>query len=129
MSEPLSIDEIVLKVPASADYARVVRVGAAAVALRQGMSFTEIDELRAAVDEATVLLLGQPGSSDAAIECVFRTADHCLEVEARRTDGASVTAAAADRFKSVVDAASVTATVDPDRGWLLMHKPLSTPAP
>ncbi len=127
MSEALAIDEIVLRVPASADYARVVRVGAAAVALRQGMSFTEIDELRAAMDEATELLLAQPTADGAAIECVFRANGGCLEVEARRTDEASVAATDAARFKKVVDASNVTATVESDRGWLLMRKPVGRP--
>ena len=121
------MDEIVLKVPASAVYARVVRVGAAAVALRQGMSFTEIDELRAAIDEAIELLLEQPADDDAAIECVFRAHRGCLEVEARRTDEASVAATAAARFKKAVDASNITATVESDRGWLLMRKPVGRP--
>ena len=128
MSEALAIDEIVLRVPASVDYARVVRVGAAAVALRQGMSFTEIDELRAAMDEATELLLAQPAADGASIECVFRANGGCLEVEARRTDEASVAATDAARFKKVVDASNVTATVESDRGWLLMRKPVGRPA-
>ncbi len=64
MGEALADDEIVLRVPASTDYAGVVRVGAAAVALRQGMSFTEIDELRAAMNEAAELLLMPPAEND-----------------------------------------------------------------
>ena len=128
MSEALAIDEIVLKVPASAAYARVVRVGAAAVALRQGMTFTEIDELRAAIDEATALLLEQPAADDAAIEFVFRAHRGCLEVEARRTDEAGVAATAAARFKKAVGASNVTVTVESNRGWLLMRKPVGHPA-
>lgn len=126
MSEALA-DEIVLRVPVSVAYARVVRVGAAAVALRQGMSFTEIDELRSAVDQATELLLEQPATEDARIECVFRAHGGCLEVEARRTDEAGVAAAAAVRFKKAVDASNATATVEPDRGWLLIRKPVGHP--
>ena len=126
VSEALA-DEIVLRVPASIDYARVVRVGAAAVALRQGMSFTEIDELRSAMDQATELLLEQPAAEDASIECVFRTQGGCLEVEARRTDEASVAVTAAARFKKAVDASNVTATVESNRGRLLMRKPVGRP--
>ena len=127
MSEELAVDEIVLKVPASGDYARVARVGAAAVALRQGMSFTEIDELRAAMDVAAELLLEQPAADGAAIEFVFRAGGGCLEVEARHTDDATVAATAAARFKKVVGASNVTATVESDRGWLLMRKPIGRP--
>ncbi len=127
MSESLAIDEIVLRVPASADYARVVRVGAAAVALRQGMSFTEIDELRAAMDEATEFLLARPAAAGAAIECVFRANGGCLEVEARRTDEASVAATDAARFKKAVGTSNVSVTVETDRGRLLMRKPVGRP--
>ncbi len=127
MSEALAIDEIVLKVPASAAYARIVRVSAAAVALRQGMSFTEIDELRAAIDEATQMLLDQPAADGAAIECVLRAQAGWLEVEARRTDEASVAATAAARFKKAVGASNITATVESDRGWLLLRKDIGRP--
>ncbi len=126
MSEALA-DEIVLRVPASVEHARVARVGAAAVALRQGMSFTEIDELRAAVDQAIELLLEQPAAGDASIECIFRAHRGWLEMEARRTDEAGVADTAAARFKKAVDAANVSASVEPDRGWLLMRKPVGRP--
>ena len=127
MSEPLAIDEIVLRVPVSAAYARIVRVGAAAVALRQGMSFTEIDELRAAIDEATNLLLAPPAADGAAIVCVLRAHGGCLEVEAGRTDEASVAATDAARFSKAVGAANVTATVESERGRLLMRKDIGRP--
>ncbi len=126
VSEALA-DEIVLRVPASIDHARILRVGAAAVALRQGMSFTEIDELRSAIDRATELLLERPVAEDASIECVFRAQGGCLEVEARRTDEARVAATATARFKKAVDASNVTATVESDRGRLLMRKPVGRP--
>ncbi len=126
VSEALA-DEIVLRVPASVEYARVVRVAAAAVALRQGMSFTEIDELRAAVDQATELLLEQPAASEASIECIFRAQGGCLEMEARRTDEAGVADTAAARFKKAVGAANVSASVESDRGWLLLRKPVGRP--
>ena len=127
MSEALAADEIVLKVPASAAYARVVRVGAAAVALRHGLSFTEIDELRAAVDQATELLLRHPASDGAAIECVFRGLPERLEVEAYRTDEATVAATDAARFSRAVNASDVTATVESERGRLLIRKDIGRP--
>ena len=127
MSESLAIDEIVLKVPASAACARIVRVGVAAVALRQGMSFTEIDELRAAVDEATELLLAPPAGPDAALVCVLRAQGGCLEVEVGRTDGASVAATDAARFKKAVGASNVKAMVESERGRLLMRKDIGRP--
>ena len=127
VSEALASDEIVLKVPASVAYARILRVGAAAVALRQGMSFTEIDELRAAVDEASKLLLGPSAQPDAAIECVMRAGGGCLELEARRTDSVGVAATDAARFKKAVGRSHVTAAVDFEQGRLLMRKEIGRP--
>ena len=127
MSEALAIDEIVLKVPASAAYARIVRVGVAAMALRQGMSFTEIDELRAAIDEAAELLLSAPADPDAAIVCVLRAQGGCLEVEAGRTDGAGVAATDAARFSKAAGASNVTATVESETGRLSMRKDIGRP--
>ena len=122
MSETPPVDEIVLTVPASSDYARVVRVGAAAVALRQGMSFTEIDELRAAVDQATELLLEQPADDGATIECVFRVYRGRLEIAVRRSDHVAVAATAAARFAKTVGAAGVSASVESERGLLVLRK-------
>ena len=127
MSEPLAIDEIVLKVPAAAAYARIVRVGAAAVALRQGMSFTEIDDLRAAIDETIALLLERPVESGAAIVCVFRAGGECLDVEARRTDETSLSATAAARFKKAVGASNMTVAVESEQGRVLMRKHIGRP--
>ncbi len=127
MSDALAIDEIVLKVPATAACARIVRVGVAAVALRQGMSFTEIDELRAAMDEATELLLAPGAGPGAALVCVVRAYRGWLEVEAGRTDETSVAATDAARFQKAVGASNVTGTVEPDRGRLLMRKAIGRP--
>ena len=41
-----STDEVLLRLPARAEYGRIVRVGAAALGIRQGLSFSEIDDLR-----------------------------------------------------------------------------------
>ena len=110
MSNKLASDEIILRVPACATHARIVRVGAAALALRQGMSFTEIDQLRAAIE---------PSADDTtAILCRFRTAPGSLELEASRTDGAAVAAPAAERFNEAVSSSNLTAAVDADRGLL-----------
>lgn len=95
------------------------------VAVRQGMSFAEIDDLREAVDWAIELLLEPPATEGASIECVLRTGGGFLEVEAGRTDEAG--AAASARFKKAADASNITATVDSDRGRLLVRKPVGNP--
>ncbi len=123
MSKALANDEIVLTVPARAVYARIVRVGAAALALRQGLSFAEIDELRAAIDEAMALLLDGAPDDSATISCRFRTSGGSLELEAERTAGAPVAPPAVARFKEVVGGLSLTATVEPDNRRLILRAP------
>ena len=129
MSEQLGIDEIVLNVPASAAYTRIVRVGAAALALRQGMSFTEIDELRGAIDKALALLLDPPAKDGTAISCRFRTGPTVLELEARRTDGAALARSAAAALSEAVSQSGVVADVEFDRVRLLLRKRGDHPNP
>ncbi len=51
-------DLIRLTLPASTPYARIARVGAATLAFRWGFSQRQIQDLRLAVDEAVILLMG-----------------------------------------------------------------------
>ena len=124
MADPVSSD-ILLRVPARAPYARVVRMGAAALALRQGMSFGEIDDLRLAIDEAMIVLID--GVDDnSSIDIVFRlTADH-FELEAARTDGAitgvGVSEAAVQRFDAIASELVDDYDIDPSSGWLRLRK-------
>ena len=60
-------DEVRLRLPGKAEYGRVARVGAAHLAHRRGFALAEIDDLRLAIDEAVILLLGpspRPGRID-----------------------------------------------------------------
>ncbi len=50
----MSKDRITLTVPARGDFARTVRMAAAELAARMGMSFEEVDDVRMAVEEAFV---------------------------------------------------------------------------
>lgn len=112
-----------MRVPARAPYARIVRVGAAALALRQGMSFGEIDDLRLAIDEAMILLLDgldQEGETD--IDIVFRMADGCFELEATRRKGPKVGATAVHRFDAIVSGLVDDYTVDPNQASVRLGK-------
>ena len=51
-------EEILLALPTRPEYGRVARIAAAHLALRRGYTLTEIDDLRLAVDETAILLLG-----------------------------------------------------------------------
>ena len=60
-------DEVRLRLPGKAEYGRVARVGAAHLAHRRGFALAEIDDLRLAIDEAVIMLLGpspRPGRID-----------------------------------------------------------------
>lgn len=121
MSSPAATEEIVLRVPARPAYGRVVRVGAAALALRQGMSFGEIDDVRLAIDEAMILLL-DGDNGDGSIECVFRMADNRFEFEASSTGGHTIGAEAIDRFEELAASLLDDYDVDPIEGWLRIRK-------
>lgn len=131
MVETASSD-ILLRVPARAPYARVVRMGAAALALRQGMSFGDIDDLRLAIDEAMIVLLDGVDDSSIDIDIVFRMTDEHFELEATRTEGANrdvrMPEAAVRRFDAIAGELVDDHDIDPGRGWLrLRKKPVADP--
>lgn len=101
MSQAHTADEILLRVPARAAYARVVRDGIAALADRRGFSESQIDDLASAAEEAVALLMAAGGGrtdEEAAVECVFRLKDGGLEIEAIRSDRSPLPPGASDRF-------------------------------
>lgn len=102
MSQAHAADEILLRVPVRAAYARVVRDGIAALADRRGFPESQIDDLAFAVEEAVALLMAADGQGqtgeEAAVECVFRLKDGGLEIEAVRSDRPPLTPGAGDRF-------------------------------
>jgi hypothetical protein len=51
-------DLVLLRVPADPRYARVVRVAVSAYAVRLGLAVAAVQDLRLAVDEALILLMG-----------------------------------------------------------------------
>ena len=56
-------DHVRLSLPARHEYARIARIGVAALGLRMGFTYREIEDLRLAVDETLIFLLGvdRPG--------------------------------------------------------------------
>jgi hypothetical protein len=115
--------EILLRVPARAPYARLVRVGAAALALRQGMGFGEIDDLRLAIDEAMIVLLdGLDDEHEADIDVVFRLTEGQFELEATRGEGRAVGDAAVHRFDAIASGLVDDYDIDPDHGWVRLRK-------
>ncbi len=119
------VDETLLRIPARPEYGRVVRVSAASLGLRHGLSFGDIDDLRLAIDEAVILLLdGIVDNTEIAI--VFRFTDGRLELEATcdETTGASDESVA--RFTETCDGLLDDYHLDAAAGWLRLRK---CPAP
>ena len=56
--EPAAADHVRLVLPALPEFAQIARVAVASLALRQGFDYSEVEDLRLAVDEGMVVLLG-----------------------------------------------------------------------
>jgi len=114
-------DEVSLQVPARPQFGRVIRVGGAALALRQGLSFNEIDELRLAVDEAVILLLeGVP--ADAYIAATFRFEPEQLELEMISSVPGTFDAQAVARFRDITAGLLSKSEIDAAAGRVVIEK-------
>ena len=104
-------DQVRLVLPADAAYGRVARITASSLALRLGLSFRRIDDLRLAIVEALVLLLrGEP--ADGSISVVFTVMSRGLTVDLSGSAGAGpLSLDDEERFAelvaSIVDAAEL----------------------
>lgn len=105
-------DHILLELPADATYGRIARAAAANLALRRGYSLTEIDDLRLAVDEAVITLLG-PDAQELPMSVSFDARATHVEVDLRVSEGAPIPAERAARFAEI--AASLVDHYDVDR--------------
>jgi anti-sigma regulatory factor (Ser/Thr protein kinase) len=115
--------EVLLRIPARAPFARLVRVGAAALALRQGMGFGDIDDLRLAIDEAMIVLLdGLEETHAVDIQVVFRIADRRFELEATRGNGITVSDAAVHRFDAIASGLVDEYEITPEAGRVRLVK-------
>lgn len=93
------LDEISLSVPAHIAYARIVRLAAASLALNQGMSFSEIDDLRNVVDEAVgVLLATDGGESNGSLDIIYRFSAGRFELEGSRSGSGTFSEESISRF-------------------------------
>ncbi len=74
-------DIITLSLPAETPYARIARIGAASLAFRWGFGQRQVADLRLAVDEAVILLLGD-GDHPGQISIEYRLLSDGMEIEA-----------------------------------------------
>lgn len=63
-------DRVVLSVPARGEFAKAVRMTAASLVSRMGMSFDEVDDVKIAAEEAFVYACDRTGE-DACVDVVF----------------------------------------------------------
>ena len=92
----MSSDQVMLSIPARAEYARTVRMTAAALVGRMGMTFDEVDDVRIAAEEAFVYACDHsPESGTVSIE--FSIADRSFEMKVALPDPGRVADEEAER--------------------------------
>lgn len=82
-AEASEVDVISLTIPAAMRFVRLVRIGAASIGRRKGLSVRAIDDLRLAVDESFSLLLADV-DHDGSVDVTFEVDDHEMSVNAVR---------------------------------------------
>ncbi|MGI8939976.1 MAG: ATP-binding protein [Iamia sp.] len=73
-------DQIVLTLPAGPEFVRVARLTSAGLAMRAGMGYDEVEDLRIAVGEACSLLIGS-GSRPGTLTLTFTLQPGAIGVE------------------------------------------------
>ena len=104
ITDDAEIDVISLTIPAAMRFVRLVRIGAASIGRRKGLSVRSIDDLRLAVDETFALLLADADHAG-AVDVSIEVDDHELLVNAvQRLDDGALTVApdALTRFEVVI---------------------------
>ena len=128
MASP-SAEDVFLRIPARRPFAPIVRVGAAALAIRLGMSFAEIDDLRLVMDKAMLMLLdgleGAEEDTDPYIDVVFGIAENRFVFEASRIATAGVSETAMRLFDDTTRDLVDDLRVDPDTGSIWLGKSLA----
>jgi serine/threonine-protein kinase RsbW len=78
----MATDRVTLTVPAKSEYAKTVRMTAAALVSRLGMNYDEVDDVRIATEEAFVYAAGTlPEGEDVAFE--FLVSDDQVEISVK----------------------------------------------
>ncbi len=125
-SEDLEADLISLTIPAAMEYVRLVRIGAASIGRRRGLSVRAIDDLRLAVDEVFALLL-HDSDHHGSVDVTFEIDDHEMLVNAVQRLGSGavdVSADAVSRFEEVIADLVDRFEADPRAGVVQFSKRL-----
>jgi hypothetical protein len=129
-------DRVVLRVPADPRYARVVRIATTSYTVRLGLPAASVEDLRLAVDEALILLLGiadatTPGplpEPTAHVVVTLDAADDRPPVTIDLRLDPSPTAGAPDpttlaRFEELIPAGVSVGQVDAEAGRVTLRHP------
>jgi hypothetical protein len=94
-------EHVRLSLPARHEYARIARIGIAALGVRLGFSYREIEDLRLAVDETLIFLLGvdRPGER---ITIQYRTAPGAVTLTATAEFPIAPDDDARERFEALI---------------------------
>jgi anti-sigma regulatory factor (Ser/Thr protein kinase) len=117
-------DRIRLVLPAEPDYGRIARVAASSLALRLGLTFVEIEDLRIAVDEAIILLLRPEGSGEITLEFTVEPGHLTIDasVDAGATGVPAIDPGALRRFEEIVEDTVDEHAVDVDNARIHLVK-------
>lgn len=72
-------DEVRLALPADPEFGRIARIAISGLALRHGFDYAAVEDLRIAIDESLILLLGSTGHPGRII-VTYRLADNTMSV-------------------------------------------------
>lgn len=117
-------DVISLTVPAAMKFVRLVRIGAASIARRKGLSVRAIDDLRLAIDETFALLLND-NDQEGSVDVTFEVDDRELLMSAvqRLTNGPlDISLDSIVRFEVVVTDLVDRFEADPEAGVVQFTK-------
>ena len=128
-------DLVVLRVPAEPRYARVLRIAVSAYAVRLGLLPAAVEDLRLAVDEALILLLGSTVADEAEGKSAGSTIVLALDADGDRPpvsvemrlepdpDRVGADPSALSRFEEIVPSGVAIAAVDQRHGRVALRHP------
>ena len=128
-------DLVVLRVPAEPRYARVLRIAVSAYAVRLGLPPAAVEDLRLAVDEALILLLGSTVADEAEGKSAGSTIVLALDADGDRPpvsvemrlepdpDRVEADPSALSRFEEIVPSGVAIAAVDQRHGRVALRHP------
>lgn len=95
-------DQIRLSLPARHEYARIARIAVAALGLRLGFTYREVEDLRLAIDESLIFLLGEDRPED-RVTILFGSEVGHVDLRAIAEFDPTPTDEARERFETLVD--------------------------